>query len=92
MTDYWCFSAVLQGQTLPLETGLEVVLAAEAISIEKTESGHNLIKAWFENEPDPAQLSALVGRSVKRGQLIDQQIVCHKGTDQEGIHCGRYES
>ena len=25
MTDYWCFSAVLQGQTLPLETGLEVV-------------------------------------------------------------------
>ena len=43
MTDYWCFSAVLQGQTLPLETGLEVVLAAEAISIENTDSGHNLI-------------------------------------------------
>ena len=81
MTDYWCFSAVLRGQTLPLETGLEVVMAAEAISIENTESGHNLIKAWFEDEPDPAQLSALVSRSVKRGQLIDQQIVCYKGRD-----------
>ena len=71
MTDTWCFSAVLRGQTLPLETGLEVVLAAEAISIENTNSGHNLIKAWFEDEPDPEQLSAVVSRSVKRGQLID---------------------
>ena len=81
MTNYWCFSAVLQGQTLPLETGLEVVLSAEAISIEKTDAGHNLIKAWFEGEPDSDQLSAVVSRSVERGQLIDQQIVCHKGTD-----------
>ena len=81
MTDYWCFSAVLEGQTLPLETGLEVVLAAEAISIENTDSGHNLIKAWFEDEPDPEELSAVVSRSVKRGQLIDQQIVCYKGRD-----------
>ncbi len=81
MIDYWCFSAVVQGQTLPLETGLEVVLAAEAISIEKTDSGHHLIKAWFEGEPDPDQLSAVVSRSVERGHLIDQQIVCHKGTD-----------
>ena len=81
MTDYWCFSAVLQGHTLPLETGLEVVLAAEAISVENTDSGYNLIKAWFEDEPDPEQLSAMVSRSVKRGQLIDQQIVCYKGRD-----------
>ena len=35
MTDCWCFSAVLQGQTLPLETGLEAVLNAEAISMKK---------------------------------------------------------
>jgi len=81
MTDYWCFSAVLQGQTLPLETGLEVVLAAEAISSEKTDSGHNLIKAWFEDEPDPEQLSVVVSQSVKPNQLIDQQIVCYKGRD-----------
>ena len=81
MTHYWCFSAVVQGQTLPLETGLEVVLAAEAISIENIDSSHNLIKAWFEDEPDPDQLSAVVSRSVERGQLIDQQIVCHKEKD-----------
>ena len=47
MTDCWCFSAVLQGQTLPLETGLEAVLNAEAISIEKTDAGHSLIMAWL---------------------------------------------
>jgi len=81
MTDCWCFSAVLQGQTLPLETGLEAVLNAEAISIEKTDAGHSLIMAWFEDQPDPEQLSAVVSRSVKRGQLIDQQIVCYKGRD-----------
>ena len=81
MTDYWCFSAVLKGQTLPLETGLEVVLAAEVISIENTDSGNNLIKAWFEDEPDPEQLSAVVRQSVKCGQLLDQQIVCYKGRD-----------
>ena len=75
------FSAVLQGQTLPLETGLEAILNAEAISIEKTDAGHSLIMAWFEDEPDPEQLSAVVSRSVKRGQLIDQQIVCYKGRD-----------
>ncbi len=81
MIDYWCFSAVVRGQSLPLETGLEVVLAAEAISIEKTDSGHNLIKAWFKGEPDPEQLSTVVSRSLERGQLIDQQIICHKETD-----------
>ena len=81
MTDCWCFSAVLQGQTLPLETGLEAVLNVEAISIQKTDAGHSLIMAWFEDEPDPEQLSAVVSRSVKRGQLIDQQIVCYKGRD-----------
>ena len=81
MTHYWCFSAVVQGHTLPLETSLEVVLAAQAISIEKTDAGHNLIKAWFEDEPEPDQLSAVVSRSVERGQLIDQQIVCHKEID-----------
>jgi len=81
MKDCWCFSAVVQGPTLPLETGLEVVLAAEAISIEKTDAGHNLIKAWFEDEPDSDQLSAVVSRSVERNQLIDQQIVSYKGTD-----------
>ena len=81
MTHYWCFSAVVQGHTLPLETSLEVVLAAQAISIEKTDAGHNLIKAWFEDEPEPDQLSAVVSRSVELGQLIDQQIVCHKEID-----------
>ena len=81
MTHHWCFSAVVQGHTLPLETSLEVVLAAQAISIEKTDAGHNLIKAWFEDEPDPDQLSAVVSRSVEHGQLIDQQIVCHKEID-----------
>ena len=81
MTHYWCFSAVVQGHTLPLETSLEVVLAAQAISIEKTDAGHKLIKAWFEDEPEPDQLSAVVSRSVERGQLIDQQIVCHKEID-----------
>ena len=81
MTDYWCFSAIFQGQTLPLETGLEVVLAAEAISIEKTDAGHNLINAWLKDEPNPDQLSAVVRRSLRRGQLIDQQIVCYKGRD-----------
>ena len=35
MTDYWCFSAVLQGQTLPLETGLEVVLEPQKQSLLK---------------------------------------------------------
>ena len=81
MTDYWCFSAVLKGETLPLETGLEVVLASRAISIEKTDAGHSLIKVWFEDEPDPDQLADVVGRSIQRGQLIDQQIVCHRGRD-----------
>ena len=81
MTDCWCFSAVLRGQTLPLETGLEAVLNAEAISIEKTDAGHSLIMAWFEDEPDSDQLAAVVSRSVKRGQLIEQQTICHKGTD-----------
>ena len=81
MRDYWCFSAVLKGQTLPLETGLEVVLAAEAISIEKAGSGCSLVKAWFEDEPDSDQLAAVVSRSLQRGQLIDQKIVCHRGRD-----------
>ena len=35
MIDYWCFSAVLEGQTLPLETGLEAVLAAEKFLLKK---------------------------------------------------------
>ncbi len=81
MIDYWCFSAVVEGQTLPLETGLEVVLAAEAISIEKTDTGYSLIKAWFEDEPDPDQLGAVVSRSIEHEQLIEHGVVCHKGRD-----------
>ena len=81
MRDYWCFSAVLHGQTLPLETGLEFVLAAKALSIEEIEPGQSLVKAWFEDEPNPDQLAAVVERSVQRDQLIDQQIVSHRGRD-----------
>ena len=87
MTDCWCFSAVLQGQTLPLETGLEAVLNAEAISIEKTDAGHSRIMAWFEDEPDPEQLSAVVSRSVKpqgislssSGSVLDLWQPCDAG-------------
>ena len=81
MTDYWCFSAILQGQTLPLETGLEVVLAAKAISIEKTDNDYSRIEAWFEDKPDSDQLATVVSRSVQRENLIDQQILCYRGRD-----------
>jgi ribosomal protein L11 methyltransferase len=81
MTDYWCFSAVLEGETLPLESGLEFVLSADAISVEKRNSGHSLIKAWFEDKPDPDQLAAITSRALETGQLIEQKIVCHKGRD-----------
>lgn len=81
MTDYWCFTAVLRGQTLPLETGLEVVLGAEALSIEKTEAGHSLLQAWFEEEPQRELLDEVVSRSVNPEQIIESQLICHQNRD-----------
>ena len=81
MTDYWCFRAVLSGQTLPLETGLEAVLGAEALSVEKTAAGHNLLQAWFEEEPDAALLADVVSRSADHSSLIEQNLICYQNTD-----------
>ena len=38
------FFCCCSGSEFAAETGLEVVLAAEAISIEKTDLGHNLLR------------------------------------------------
>lgn len=81
MTDYWCFRAVLSGQTLPLETGLEVVLGAEALSVEKADGGDNLVQAWFEDEPEAGLLEEVVSRSVSPDQLVEQELVCHRNRD-----------
>ena len=81
MTDYWCFRAVLSGQTLPLETGLEVVLGAEALSVEKADGGDNLVQAWFEDEPEAGLLAEVVSRSVSPDQLVEQELVCHRNRD-----------
>jgi hypothetical protein len=64
VTDYWCFKAELSGQTLPLETGLEVVLGAQALSVEKTTAGNSLLQAWFEQEPEHALLDQVISLSV----------------------------
>lgn len=81
MTDYWCFRAVLSGQTLPLETGLEVVLGAEALSVEKADGGDNLVQAWFEDEPEAGLLEEVVSRSVSPDQLVEQELICHQNRD-----------
>lgn len=81
MTDYWCFRAVLSGQTLPLETGLEVVLGAEALSVEKADGGDNLVQAWFEDEPEAGLLAEVVSRSVSPDQLVEQELICHRNRD-----------
>ena len=81
VTDYWCFKAELSGQTLPLETGLEVVLGAQALSVEKTTAGNSLLQAWFEQEPEHALLDQVISRSVSPGQVIEQQLVCHRNRD-----------
>jgi len=81
MTDYWCFRAVLSGQTLPLETGLEVVLGAEALSVEKADGGDNLVQAWFEDEPEAGLLEEVVSRSVSPDQLVEQELICHRNRD-----------
>lgn len=81
MTDYWCFRAVLSGQTLPLETGLEVVLGAEALSVEKADGGDNLVQAWFEDEPEAGLLAEVVSRSVSPDQLVEQELICHQNRD-----------
>lgn len=81
MTDYWCFRAVLSGQTLPLETGLEVVLDAEALSVEKINDGNSVLQAWFEQEPDRAVIDEVVSRSVRPEQVIETQLICHQNRD-----------
>ena len=81
MTDYWCFRAVLSGQTLPLETGLEVVMGAEALSVEKTDSGNHLLQAWFDQEPQSTLLDEVVSRSVQPEQIIETQLICHQNRD-----------
>ena len=81
MTDYWCFRAVLSGQTLPLETGLEVVLDAEALSVEKINEGNSVLQAWFEQEPDRAVIDEVVSRSVRPEQVIETQLICHQNRD-----------
>jgi len=81
MTDYWCFRAILSGQTLPLETGLEVVLGAEALSVEKADGGDNLVQAWFEDEPEAGLLEEVVSRSVSPDQLVEQELICHQNRD-----------
>ena len=81
MIDYWCFRAVLSGQTLPLETGLEVVMGAEALSVEKTDSGNHLLQAWFDREPQSTLLDEVVSRSVQPEQIIETQLICHQNRD-----------
>ena len=81
MTEYWCFRAVLSGQTLPLETGLEVVLDAEALSVEKINEGNSVLQAWFEQEPDRAVIDEVVSRSVRPEQVIETQLICHQNRD-----------
>ncbi|EHI47737.1 ribosomal protein L11 methylase [SAR116 cluster alpha proteobacterium HIMB100] len=81
MTDYWCFRAVISGQTLPLETGLEVVLDAEALSVEKINDGNSVLQAWFEQEPDRAVIDEVVSRSVRPEQVIETQLICHQNRD-----------
>ena len=81
MTDYWCFRAVLSGQTLPLETGLEVVMGAEALSVEKIDSGNHLLQAWFDQEPQSALLDEVIRRSVQPEQVIETQMICHQNRD-----------
>lgn len=81
MTEYWCFRAVLSGQTLPLETGLEVVLDAEALSVEKINDGNSVLQAWFEQEPDRAVIDEVVSRSVRPEQVIETQLICHQNRD-----------
>ena len=81
MTDYWFFRAVLSGQTLPLETGLEVVLDAEALSVEKINDGNSVLQAWFEQEPDRAVIDEVVSRSVRPEQVIETQLICHQNRD-----------
>ena len=81
MTDYWCFRAVLSGETLPLETGLEVVLGAEALSIEKTDGGNSLLQAWFDHEPQNALLDEVVSRALDPQQIIDTQLIYHQNRD-----------
>ena len=81
MTDYWCFRAVLSGQTLPLETGLEVVMGAEALSVEKTDAGNSLVHAWFDQEPQSALLNEVVSRSVSPEHMIETQLICHQNRD-----------
>lgn len=81
MTEYWCFRAVLSGQTLPLETGLEVVLDAEALSVEKINDGNSVLQAWFEQEPDRAVIDKVMSRSVRPEQVIETQLICHQNRD-----------
>ena len=81
MTEYWCFRAVLSGLTLPLETGLEVVLDAEALSVEKINEGNSVLQAWFEQEPDRAVIDEVVSRSVRPEQVIETQLICHQNRD-----------
>ena len=81
MTDYWCFTVVLSGQTLPLETGLDVISGAQALSIEKADAGHSVVEAWFEEKPDEALLADVVSRSVSPEQLAETQLIFHQNRD-----------